>query len=126
LHHPVPDHCVTAKRRRVSRWFYRIVVREASELKRRRARAEHATEPAPNIADQTASMDVWRALLALPQNLRDVIVLRYFEDLSSREIASVLRIPAGTVRFRLMIAKRRLHPLLSDSPEPTGQVPELV
>lgn len=101
-------------------WFYRIVVREASELKRRRARAEHATEPAPNIADQTASMDVWRALLALPQNLRDVIVLRYFEDLSSREIASVLRIPAGTVRFRLMIAKRRLHPLLSDSPEHTS------
>ncbi|MBC5798576.1 MAG: sigma-70 family RNA polymerase sigma factor [Candidatus Eremiobacteraeota bacterium] len=96
------------------------MVREASELKRRRSRIERATEPAANTVDQTASMDVWRALSALPQKLRDVVVLRYFEDLSSREIASVLRIPEGTVRFRLMIAKRHLRPLLSDTPGQTS------
>ncbi len=50
----------------------------------------------------------------LPQHLRDVIVLRYFEDLSSREIASILRINDGAVRFRLMVARRRLRPLLGD------------
>lgn len=65
-------------------------------------------------ADETASVDVWQAL-SLPKKLRDVVVLRYFEDLSSREIASVLGVPDGTVRFRLMIAKRRLRPLLDDS-----------
>jgi len=97
-------------------WFYRIVVREASELKRRRSRAEQAIESAPNVCDQAESIDVWRALSALPQHLRDVVVLRYFEDLSSREISSVLQIPDGTVRFRLMIAKRRLRPMLGDTP----------
>ena len=44
-----------------------------------------------------------------------VVVLRYFEELSSREIASVLRIPDGTVRFRLMLAKRALRPLLDNA-----------
>ena len=101
-------------------WFYRIVVREASELRRRRLRAEEID--IKHAADQTAALDVWRALASLPQHLREVVVLRYFEDLSSREIAQVLRIPDGTVRFRLMIARRRLRPLLggeTDQPSPT-------
>ena len=98
-------------------WFYRIVVREASELRRRRSRNEPAPAIAPNTADHTASIDLWDALAALPPHLRDVVVLRYFEDLSSREIGSVLRIPDGTVRFRLMMARRRLRPLLGDDPD---------
>jgi RNA polymerase sigma-70 factor (ECF subfamily) len=98
-------------------WFYRIVVREAAELKRRRARTEPAPEAAMSAADQTAPIDVWRALSALSHKLREVVVLRYFEDLSSPEIASVLGIPEGTVRFRLMIARQRLRPLLDDYSE---------
>ncbi|MDQ6780326.1 MAG: RNA polymerase sigma factor [Candidatus Eremiobacteraeota bacterium] len=97
-------------------WFYRVVVREASEFKRRRSREEPPTATAPDTADHVAALDVWHALSVLPRKLRDVVVLRYFEDLSSREIASVLRIPDGTVRFRLMIAKRLLRPLLDERP----------
>src|ERR1700681_108294 len=98
-------------------WFYRIVVREAAELKRRRSRTEPAPEPSSSAYDQTAPIDVWRALSALSHKLRAVVVLRYFEDLSSPEIASVLGIPEGTVRFRLMIAKQRLRPQLGDYSE---------
>lgn len=95
-------------------WFYRIVVREATELKRRRTRTEPPIQDDLAPLDPTATVDVWRALAALPPHLRDVVVLRFFEDLPTREIATVLRIPDGTVRFRLMVAKRRLRPLLSD------------
>jgi RNA polymerase sigma-70 factor, ECF subfamily len=98
-------------------WFYRIVVREAAELKRRRSRTEPAPETSESAADQTAPIDVWRALSTLTHKLREVVVLRYFEDLSSPEIASVLAIPEGTVRFRLMIAKQRLRPLLGEYSE---------
>jgi len=93
-------------------WFYRIVVREASNLKRRRLKAEDVAPPAAFEVDHSASIDVWRALATLPRHLREVVVLRYFEDLSSHEIAAVVRIPAGSVRFRLMIARQRLRPLL--------------
>jgi len=96
-------------------WFYRVVVREAAELKRKRARHEPAPETAPAEIDRSATIDIWRALSVLPVKLREVVVLRYFEDLTSPEIASVLGIPEGTVRFRLMIAKRRLRPLLDES-----------
>jgi len=102
-------------------WFYRIVVREAAELKRRRSRTEPTTEAPVNPGDETASIDVWRALAVLAHKLREVVVLRYFEDLSSREIASVLGIPEGTVRFRLMIAKQRLRPLLGEYTERFSQ-----
>ena len=98
-------------------WFYRIVVREAAEIKRRRARPESVAEAPAGSADQTAHIDVWRALSVLSQKLREVVVLRYFEDLSSPEIASVLGIPEGTVRFRLMIARQRLRPLLGEYSE---------
>jgi len=98
-------------------WFYRIVVREAADLKRRRLRAEPSAETPASVRDQTASIDVWRALSGLTDNLREVVVLHYFEDLSSPEIASVLGIPEGTVRFRLMIARRRLRPLLGEYSE---------
>ncbi len=97
-------------------WFYRIVVREASAVKRRLSRA--AQESASDIVtcDSSDSIDVWRALAQLPAGLRRVVVLHYFEDLSSSEIGSILRIPAPTVRFQLALARRRLRPQLDDSP----------
>jgi RNA polymerase sigma-70 factor (ECF subfamily) len=98
-------------------WFYRILVRAARGVQAKNDRREPHAQEAPYRVDDAASLDVWRALATLPKNLRDVVVLRYFEDLSSREIASVLHIPDGTVRFRLMIAVRRLRPLLSDTLE---------
>jgi RNA polymerase sigma-70 factor (ECF subfamily) len=98
-------------------WFYRIVVREAAAIKQRRSRVEAAIEIHVNLADPAASVDIWRALSLLPHKLREVVVLRYFEDLASREIAAVLGIPDGTVRFRLMIARQRLRPLLGESTE---------
>lgn len=95
-------------------WFYRIVVREASSIKRKRPKAERSAETPAHDPDPTSSIDVWRALTSLPPHLRDVIVLRYFEDLTSREIAAILGIHDGLVRFRLMKARRWLRLLLGD------------
>lgn len=95
-------------------WLYRIVVREASAHKRRRPKIADACEGAIEPQDTEGTLDVWRALDTLPATLREVVVLRYFEDLSSREIARILRIPSATVRFRLMVARERLRPLLDE------------
>jgi RNA polymerase sigma-70 factor, ECF subfamily len=102
-------------------WFYRIVVRRATEAKKRRNRIDPVITDTTVAEDCTATIDIWRALASLPADLRDVVVLHYFEDLSSREIAAILRIPDGTVRFRLMTAKRRLRPLL-DHASPVASV----
>jgi len=55
---------------------------------------------------------VQQALALLSPHLREVTVLHYFEDLPSREIAAILGVPDGTVRFRLLMARRQLRRIL--------------
>lgn len=49
-----------------------------------------------------------RALEQLPEEFREVIVLRELEELSYKEIAAIARIPLGTVMSRLARARKLL------------------
>jgi RNA polymerase sigma-70 factor (ECF subfamily) len=55
------------------------------------------------------------AILELPADFREVILLREYEDLSYKEIASVLDCPIGTVMSRLGRAREKLRTLLSET-----------
>jgi len=63
------------------------------------------------------------ALQGLPPHLREVMVLRELEGLSYQEIATVSRVPVGTVMSRLSRARRRLQQALGRGTErPMGSV----
>ena len=86
----------------------------ASWYRRLRTR-EFATDRALEsvlAADEFSQVDerdrVTRALGALPQRQRAVIVLRYYEDLSEIEIASAMGTSVGTVKSHAARAMRRL------------------
>lgn len=69
-------------------------------------------EPAENEARQSREADHARlnaALAALPEEMREVIVLHELERLPYREIAAVVGIPLGTVMSRLARARLRLQ-----------------
>ena len=53
------------------------------------------------------------ALADLPIEFREILVLREFEDLSYKEIATIADIPIGTVMSRLARARRRLQQQLA-------------
>jgi RNA polymerase sigma-70 factor (ECF subfamily) len=53
------------------------------------------------------------ALRQLPAAQRAVIVLRFYEDLSEEEIATLLEVPVGTVKSRCARALRQLRTLVS-------------
>lgn len=53
-----------------------------------------------------------KALLGLPPAQRQVLVLRYYEDLTETQVAEVLRCSVGTVRSRTHRAVSRLRELL--------------
>jgi RNA polymerase sigma-70 factor (ECF subfamily) len=53
------------------------------------------------------------ALRGLPTRLREVMVLREFEDLSYREIARICGIPIGTVMSRLARGRLRMQQALA-------------
>lgn len=58
------------------------------------------------------------AIQKLPLECREIIVLREYEELSYREIASVLGSPVGTVMSRLATARTKLRNMLSEAMEP--------
>lgn len=64
------------------------------------------SDPMRRTDDQDA---LWRALRALPPRQRSCIVLRYYEDLSEREIAKTLGCAVGTVKSQTSKALRRLE-----------------
>lgn len=64
-----------------------------------------------DIADGVAARDALRcALAALPQRQREVVVLRFVEDLSVAETAAALRTSEGTVKSHTSRAMARVTP----------------
>ena len=109
-------------RDRFRAWLVRTVWRTALDRQRanrRRGAPELLVEPATLLASASPSPDasaehtaLWRAIDALPEKLRVVIVLASIEGHDIREVAALLRIPEGTVKSRLFLARRRLKEAL--------------
>ena len=55
---------------------------------------------------------LYMALDRLPEKEKASIILHYFEDRSIKEIASILEIPSGTVKYYLSIGRNHLKDLL--------------
>ena len=76
------------------------------------AAATEEAGPPPELAD------FGPALAALAPIHREVLQLRFLDQLSYAEIALVTGCPLGTVRSRLHVARERLRGLLTDQPTP--------
>ena len=101
-------------------WAYRIVSRRcARHIKRVRGDRQLAEEMvAVAVEDEAAapsSLDVEavrRAIRTLPPEQQAAIALFYLEEMSVAEVAVALDVPAGTVKTRLMHARRKLRSAL--------------
>ena len=83
----------------------------------RRVPAPSADMDSPEVkhmADTTASdaafrhEELRRALTRIPEKERTAIVLHYFEDLPVKDIASIMQIPSGTVKYHLSVGRAHL------------------
>ncbi len=63
---------------------------------------------------------IWRALSSMPEDKREIVVLRDFHNLSYAELAKVLGVPQGTVMSRLHRARAELRKTLEKSPAHFG------
>lgn len=73
---------------------------------------QYIDDPETLLLRETDKQVVRSALLRLPVEFREVIILREFEELSYKEIADVVQIPRGTVMSRLARARKRLAQML--------------
>ena len=112
---------------RVSSWLHRIAVNQCITRQRRaKVRSETALEdeaekhaavfalpseisPARVAEHKETSVAVRKAVSALPPDLRQVLVMKEFEELTFLEISDVLDVPLSTVKSRLYTALRQLQ-----------------
>src|SRR5271155_3704054 len=89
--------------------------------------AENREQPALHIESHDAYVgklerrQVRAAIQQLPEEAREVILLREWEELSYREIATVLDCPVGTVMSRLARARSKLRDFLLPNNYPSGE-----
>jgi RNA polymerase sigma-70 factor (ECF subfamily) len=102
------------------------IVRNCSLTWRQRRKTEHAmhvsdasdiplasgSEADSAAVESSERVRVQRAIDALPDEFREVILLREIQDMSYREIGDVVGVPIGTVMSRIARARKRLATLL--------------
>jgi RNA polymerase sigma-70 factor (sigma-E family) len=87
-------------------------------LRDSRGRRWHNEVPTGDLPDHGTETDlsgpiaVRRALAELSREHREVLVLRFYADLSEREVCEALELPASTVKSRTARAKQALSTLL--------------
>jgi RNA polymerase sigma-70 factor (ECF subfamily) len=74
--------------------------------------------PEDHVERNVTSGKIRLAISGLPEIFREVVVLRYFEGFSYRQIASILGCPAGTVMSRLNRARAELRGMLDEKTNP--------
>lgn len=106
-------------------WLTRIAVNTCrSQQRRQRTLSYHLpfwhrsrSEPKSSASDETAQKietaeQVRQTVRRLSPKYREVVVLRYLEELSINDIATMLNLKTNTVNVRLSRARSQLEPLL--------------
>jgi RNA polymerase sigma-70 factor (ECF subfamily) len=98
-------------------WFYRILKNLCIDFYKRRRRLNEV--PLENVRileveheDREMKKALWKGIDELPDEQKEIIILRYFQQLSYQEIAEILDKPIGTVMSSLFYAKKRLKSIV--------------
>ena len=80
----------------------------------------HVSSAEADLVAHERAQHLWRAIDALPEKLRVVVILAGIEEHDLREVARLLDLPEGTVKSRMFLARQRLKEQLqwtiSDKP----------
>lgn len=108
-------------RDRFRAWLVRMTWRMALDRqragRRRTARESRVETAAATVADSVEANEraeqLWRAIDALSDKLRIVVVLAGIHEHDTSEVAALLQLPEGTVKSRLFAARQQLREALS-------------
>lgn len=107
--------------RRFFSWIYRIAINECLNFRRVRRSYEpldpslQATPRADVVEAAERNDRVRAAIVELTPEQREVVVLKYFAEMSYGEISDALGVPEKTVKSRLFTARQRLGTRLAVS-----------
>lgn len=94
-------------------WITRILINECNAIIKQNQKVIYIDSYTENQNDTYTShnetiIDVKQAMNKLEKELKQIVILYYFNDLSIEEISNILEIPKGTVKSRLSRARQVL------------------
>lgn len=107
----------------IKTWLTRIAINTCKDMQRRDAgknvfpaaevleNTQHATDVPENTIEKLL---VSEAIHRLPRELREVVILFYYQELTTKAIGTVLHIPRTTVEFRLKKARGELKKVIRE------------
>jgi RNA polymerase sigma-70 factor (ECF subfamily) len=119
---------------KVSSWLHRIAVNQClTTMRRTKTRSEsflddeagadekvfvapHDQTPARTTEQSERLKIVRQAVSSLPLDLRQIIVMKEFEEMTFQEISEILELPLSTVKSRLYTALKQLRMKLERMP----------
>ena len=98
-------------------WFYKLLKNLCLDHLKRKSRIQEVPLEEDRVfkdehEDREMKEVLWKGIERLPVEQREVIILRYFQQLSYQEIAGITGKPIGTVMSSLYYAKRRLKEII--------------
>jgi RNA polymerase sigma-70 factor (ECF subfamily) len=114
LHRIAINQCLTVKRRKKTR--SEDYIDESSGEEERVFVAPGHLSPARTTEQGERLKVVRQAVRSLPVDLRQVIVMKEFEEMTFQEISDTLEIPLSTVKSRLYTALKQLKMKLERTP----------
>lgn len=107
-------------------WLFRIAVNEIKTYQRNRSywqndlsqdiedKPHKQSSPLDEIILSEDKSRLRQCLNRLDEKSRDILILSFWEEMSSRQIAAILDLPVGTVKVTKMRAKEALREMMSE------------
>ena len=81
-------------------WMTRILINVCHNERKRQKRLQRLSELPETAAEQFDALPLKEAIRRLPQNLQDIVILRYFSGYTLAQTAQLLEIPQGPAATR--------------------------
>lgn len=100
-----------------SSWIIKILINKSYDIIRKNKKVKYLNEKM-QIEEETyydiysSESELENVLTQLDENLRLVVVLYYYDDLSVADISKILNIPEGTVKSRLSRARDKIYKII--------------
>ena len=96
-------------------WITRILINECYKIYNQNKKIVHLenyNQEKLSYNDTYIDLEIRNLIKGLDKDLKEIVMLYYFEDFDVKEIAKILKIPEGTVKSRLSRARKKLEEAL--------------
>ncbi len=110
----------------IKTWLTRIAINTCKDMLRKekvknnyiekeiRRNNSDVASVSQGLDDRIEKMVLFHAIHGLSEELREIVILFYYQELSTKSISGILDIPRTTVEFRLKKARRELEKVMKE------------